>query len=201
MSARTAAIGFSVHSGWAAMVAIGGTAAAPTLLHRSRVLLIDDYDPDAKQPYHAVEFLCVEEATGRLDAYMAVATRRAQDSIQAQSEQLKQRGFALKTVGILESSSRKHVALSSILASHALIHAAEGDHFRNALAVSAEQLRFEVFRLPVRVLEEHAMKCLKLQRKGLLDTVNGLGREAGPPWGADQKKAALLAWTLLEQKR
>lgn len=183
------------------MVAIGGTAAAPALLHRSRVLLIDDHDPDAKQPYHAVEFLCVEEATGRLDAYMAVATRRAQVSIQAQSEQLKQRGFALKTVGILESSSRKHVALSSILASHALIHAAEGDHFRNALAVSAEQLRFEVFRLPVRVLEEHALKSLKLQRKRLLDTVNGLGREAGPPWGADQKKAALLAWTLLEQKR
>jgi hypothetical protein len=31
----------------------------------------------------------------------------------------------------------------------------------------------------------------------MLDTVNDLGRQVGPPWGADQKKAALLAWSLL----
>ena len=79
MSARTAAIGFSAHSGWAAMVVLGGTTAAPNLLDRSRVTLIDDRDPEAKQPYHAVEFLCVEEATGRLDGYLSVATRMARD--------------------------------------------------------------------------------------------------------------------------
>ncbi len=56
------------------MVVLGGSAAAPELLARSRVQLIDDHDPESKQPYHAVEFLCVEEATGRLDGYMAVAT-------------------------------------------------------------------------------------------------------------------------------
>jgi hypothetical protein len=33
----------------------------------------------------------------------------------------------------------------------------------------------------------------------ILDIVNELGRDEGPPWGADQKKAALLAWTLLQQ--
>jgi hypothetical protein len=199
MSARTAAIGFSAHAGWAAMVVLGGTTAAPNLLDRSRVTLIDDRDPEAKQPYHAVEFLCVEEATGRLDGYLAVATRMAQESIQGESEKLEELGIALKSVGILESSSRKHLALSSILASHALIHAAEGDHYRNALSAAAEQLRLEVCRLQARALEEHAMKCLRLPLKRLLDTVNGLGREIGPPWGADQKKAALLAWTLLNK--
>ncbi len=50
----------------------------------------------SKQPYHAVEFLCVEEATGRLDGYMAVATRLAHDFIRAQSEQLKERGISHK---------------------------------------------------------------------------------------------------------
>lgn len=198
--ARTAAIGFSAHSGWAAMVVLGGTTAAPNLLDRSRVTLIDERDPEAKQPYHAVEFLCVEEATGRLDGYLSVATRMAQAAMEAESEKLKRLGLALKSVGILESSSRKDIALSSILASHALIHAAEGDHYRNALSAAAEQLRLEVCRLQSRALEEHAMKCLRLPRKRLLDTVNGLGREVGPPWGADQKKAALLAWTLLKDK-
>ena len=200
MSARTAAIGFSAHSGWAAMVVLGGTMAAPSLLDRSRVSLIDDRDPEAKQPYHAVEFLCVEEATGRLDGYLSVAIRMARESIQAQSEKLGNLGIALKSVGILESSSRKDIPLSSILASHALIHAAEGDHYRNALSAAAELLRLEVCRLQARALEEHAMKCLRLPHKRLLDTVSGLGREVGPPWGADQKKAALLAWTLLKDK-
>jgi hypothetical protein len=200
MLARTAAIGFTAHAGWAAMVVLGGTTAAPKLLDRSRVTLIDDRDPEAKQPYHAVEFLCIEEATGRLDGYLSVATRMARESIDAESEKLRKRRIALKSVGILESSSRKHIALSSILSSHALIHAAEGDHYRNALSAAAQQLRLEVCRLPARALNEHAMTCLRLPLKRLLDTVNGLGREVGPPWGADQKKAALLAWTLLKDK-
>jgi hypothetical protein len=182
------------------MVVLGGTTAAPSLLDRCRVTLIDECDPDAKQPYHAVEFLCVEEATGRLDGYLAAATRMAQESIAAESKKLKELGIALTSVGILESSSRKNMALASILASHALIHAAEGDHYRNALSAAAEHLRLEVCRLQARALEAHAMQCLRLPLKSLLDTVNGLGREVGPPWGADQKKAALLAWTLLKGK-
>jgi hypothetical protein len=197
LSAATAAIGFSPHSGWAAMVVLGGTAAEPELLGRSRVLLIDDHDPESKQPYHAVEFLCVEEATGRLDGYMAVATRLAQDSIHAQSVQLKERGIAVKSVGIIESSSRKQISLPSILASHALIHAADGDHFRNALFVAAEQCRLRVCRIPAKGLEDHAGKYLHLPVNRILETVKNLGAGKGPPWGADQKKAALLAWTLL----
>ena len=108
------------------MIVLGGSAAAPQLLARSRVQLIDAHDPESKQPYHAVEFLCVEEATGRLDGYMAVATRLAHDAIRAQFEQLKNAASSPKSVGILDSSSRKQVSLPAILASHAFIHAADG---------------------------------------------------------------------------
>ena len=196
-TAATAAIGFSPHSGWAAMVVLGGPAAAPSLLARSRVPLIDDHDPDSKQPYHAVEFLCVEEATGRLDGYMAVATGMAQAALRAQFEEFKGRDISVKAVGIVDSSSRKQVALPSILASHALIHAADGDHFRNALFVAAEQCRLQVCRIPAKGLEAHAAKSLRRPVGKILATVDQLGVGKGPPWGADQKKAALLAWTLL----
>jgi hypothetical protein len=181
------------------MVVLGGTAADPTLLARSRLQLIDDHDPESKQPYHAVEFLCVEEATGRLDGYMAVATGRAQAALRAQLEELKGRDISLKSVGIIDSSSRKRVSLQSILASHALIHAADGDHFRNALHAAAEQCRLGVCRVPAKALEAHAGKCLHMPASRMFDIVNKLGRDRGPPWGADQKKAALLAWTLLQQ--
>jgi hypothetical protein len=197
MAAQTAAIGFSAHSGWAALVVLGGDAAAPELLARSRVQLIDEHDPESKQPYHAVEFLCVEEATGRLDGYMSVATNLAYDCIRAHREQLKGRGISIGSVGIVDSSSRKQIPLPSILASHALIHAADGDHFRNALFVAAEQCSLQVCRTPARELENHASKCLRRPVQQILETVNKLGLGKGPPWGADQKKAALLAWTLL----
>lgn len=182
------------------MVVLGGTAAAPELLARARVQLIDDQDAESKQPYHAVEFLCVEEATGRLDGYMAVATRLAQDFIRARSEQFKERGIAIRSVGIIDSSSRKQISLPSILASHALIHAADGDHFRNALCVAAEQCRLQVYRVPARDLEQHAGKCLRLPVDRMLATVKNLGLGKGAPWGADQKKAALLAWSLLGER-
>jgi hypothetical protein len=197
MAAQSAAFGFSAHSGWAAMVVIGRAASKPSVLARSRVELIDDHDPESKQPYHAVEFLCVEEAAGRLRGYLEVAVGLAYAAIETQRKAVTQRGYQVKSVGIIESAGRKEVSLSSILKSHALIHGAEGDHFRNALSAAAQGLGLRVNRIRARDLEDHAVSQLRLPLKSMLDTVNDLGRQVGPPWGADQKKAALLAWTLL----
>src|SRR5277367_1882285 len=143
MATQSAAIGFSPHSGWAVMIALALTPSGPCVLARSRVQLIDDHDPDSKQPYHAVEFLCVEEATGRLAGYMEAARNLAYAAIRRQTEDLNSRGFAVERAGIIESAGRKPSLLSSILASHALIHAADGDHFRNALWAAAEQCGLE----------------------------------------------------------
>jgi hypothetical protein len=197
MAAQTAAIAFSPHSGWAAMIVLNSSAAGLRVLGRARVELIDAHDPESKQPYHTVEFLCVEEATGRLDGYMAVATTLARSAIQAQTQDLKERGYQLKSIGIVDSASRKQISLSSILASHALIHAAEGDHFRNALSAAVELLGLRACRVQARALQDLAMDSLRLPKTRVLDTVNELGRQVGPPWGADQKQAALLAWILL----
>jgi hypothetical protein len=197
MAAQTAAFGFCAHSGWAAMIVLGGAPAGPRVLARSRVALIDDRDTESKQPYHAVEFLCLEEATGRLRGYLEVATAMAHAAIETQCAAVTRLGYEPKIVGIIESAGRKPSSLSSILKSHALIHAAEGDHFRNALSAAAEGQGLGVRRIQARVLEDHAVKLLRLPVKAMLDTVNSWGRQIGPPWGADQKKAALLAWTLL----
>ena len=183
------------------MVVIGGTPAEPSLLARSRVALMDEHDPLSKQPYHTVEFMCLEEATGRLDSYLSTATSMAHTSIQAQVQALEAGGIVLRHAGILESSGRKGGSLSSILASHALIHGADGDHFRNALAGAAGQQRLRLHRIRVRDIEAHAVERLRKPIGRLLKTVDELGRGVGPPWGADQKKAALLAWSLLADGR
>jgi hypothetical protein len=197
MAARTAAIGFSAHSGWAAMIVLGSAPADLRVLARARVELMDAHDPESKQPYHAVEFCCVEEAAGRLRGYLEVATAMAYAAIESHCAAVTGLGYQVKSVGILESAGRKPGSLSSILASHALIHAADGDHYRNALSAAAERHGLRVCRIQARALEDNAVSQLRLRLKPMLDTVNNLGRQVGPPWGADQKKAALLAWTLL----
>jgi hypothetical protein len=194
-----AVVGFAPHSGWAAAVVLGGSRADPRILARSRVEMADARDPESKRPYHAVEALGVEEAARRVARYMAVAERMAYAAIQTLARDAVTLGFRASAVGILESSGRKGGSLPSILASHALIHTADGDHFRQALAAAAERSDLAVSRVPARDLDAEAEARLRRPLPGLQDTVKQLGRQVGPPWGADQKMAALLAWLLLEE--
>jgi hypothetical protein len=179
------------------MVVLANTAARISVLVRSRIDLIDARDPDSKHPYHTVEFFSLDAAAARLTEYMRVASAKAYSAINTQCAAMCEQGFRLTSVGILDSSGRKPGSLAAILASHALIHGAEGDHFRNALSAAAELNGLSVYRTPSRTLENQAAERLCLPLPRILDTVNGLGRQVGPPWGADQKKAALLAWSLL----
>jgi hypothetical protein len=102
-------------------------------------------------------------------------------------------------MGVLDSSGRKGASLPLILASHALIHTADGEHFRNALAAAAEVLGLRVSRVPARDVEALAQATLGLPPDLLQHAVADMGRPLGAPWGADQKKAALLGWTLLRR--
>ena len=179
------------------MVVLSNHAARLSVLARSRIDLIDASDPDSKLPYHTVEFLGLDAAALRLTEYRAVAEGLAYTAIHARCAALSEQGFKLKSVGILDALPRKPSPLATILASHALIHGAEGAHFRDALSAAAQRDGLKVYRTPGRTVENHAVQRLHLPLPSILHTVNELGRQVGPPWGADQKKAALLAWTLL----
>jgi len=199
VTSEVAAMGFAPHSGWAVVVALGGPRADPRVLARSRVELADHSNPESRQPYHAVEALGIDEAARRLAGYLAVAERMAGAAIRALAQDLVRRGYRPAWAGILESSGRKGSSLASTLASHALIHAADGDHFRQALAAAAERSGLEVSRVRWRDLEAQSEAQLGLPASRLEKVVKELGRPVGSPWGADQKMAALLAWLLLPQ--
>ncbi len=198
MRPPVAAMGVAAHSGWAAVVALGRTPKGPQVLARSRVDLIEEGIPESKQPYHAIEALALEEASQRLDRYRAQAEGRAHAALCNLQHELEGRGFRLASVGILDSSGRKGGSLKFILASHAAIHTADGDHFRNALGTAAQAFGLDVKRVPARDLETRAAACMHQPVNLLADAVRQLGKQVGSPWGADQKQAALLAWLLLE---
>lgn len=179
------------------MVVIGGTAVMPRVLARERLELAEASLSGSKQPYHAIEELTLDVAGERLAAYQAASARLAAEGIRTLVQIARTGGIEPLAAGILDSSGRAGATLATILASHALIHTADGNHFREALESGCSAAGVPATRLRRRDLATHAARELKRSGSALRATVTNLGREAGAPWGADQKEAALLAWLLL----
>jgi hypothetical protein len=190
-------LGFAPHSGWAAAVVVAGTASAPRVLLRERVELVDAADAGAKQPYHTLEDVPPEQARSRLAQFEQSAQTLAARAVRSLAARAQQAGASTAAAGILDSTGRRGATLEAILTSHALIHTADGDHFRAALARGCDSLGVPVTRWPRRGLEERAAAALKRSPGSLARALGALGLGLGAPWGVDQKSAALIAWLLL----
>jgi hypothetical protein len=69
--ARTipAALGLRVHSGWAALIVVGGSTRAPEISARRRIEMADPRLPGSQQPYHAAEGLELAKAAALLKRF------------------------------------------------------------------------------------------------------------------------------------
>lgn len=190
-------LGFAPHSGWAAVVMLGGAPTGPRVLARERLALTEEGLDGSEQPYHALEALPLPEARRRLERFEASATRLAVSALQSLLQRADASGMRLKAGGILDSSGRSDATLEATLASHALIHTADGNHFRAALARACEAQGLAVARVVQRELPARASAALERTPEQLARAVANLGTGLGAPWGVDQKSAALLAWLLL----
>jgi hypothetical protein len=108
-------------------------------------------------------------------------------------------GGRVRGLGILDSSGRAGRSLADILASHALIHTADGEHYRTALAAAAATCGLGVVRVAARDLARRATEVAGGREVDAL--LKRVGRDVGPPWAADQKNAALLGFIVLEGGR
>jgi len=88
-------------------------------------------------------------------------------------------------------------SLEATRASHALIHAAEGEHFRTAVASAAARVGQRVVRIAAKALPVQAAAAAGESADVVAALLKAADRGLGPPWGADQKSAALLAWLVL----
>ncbi len=192
-------LGFAPHSGWAVAVGVVEAQGGFRALVRERVAMTEADVPESRQPYHAVEGLPVGDAAKRLAAWAARAEEMATGAVREMVERLDRNGCRIVGVGVLESAGRKGKSLADVLASHALIHTADGDHFRAALAGAAVRCGLAVVRVPARELASRVEAATGLQSKALAVLLGQAGREMGPPWTSDQKSAALLAWLVLKQ--
>src|SRR5271169_6179563 len=158
---QAAALGFATHSGWNALVVVAGTPREPEVALRDRILLADETLPGSKQPYHYVEDWSLPEAKRHLDKLSKSAQTMAGAALGLVLKRLDDQGLRPKKAGILESSGRKGVPLERILASHALIHTADGEHFREALELACASCGLTVERVPQKVLLGRASDTLR----------------------------------------
>jgi hypothetical protein len=92
-------------------------------------------------------------------------------------------------------------ASAKILASHALIHAAEGEFFREAFSKACEDLDLSVTGFRERSLDECVQTTFGKGAGRMRQQISTLGRSLGPPWTKDQKTASLAALVILANKQ
>jgi hypothetical protein len=199
MAAR-AAVGFRAHSGWAAAVAVAGPANAPTAIARRRIEMVDQGVPGAAQPYHAAAGLNIRDAERIVTNCAARAALLAQRALAAMVEELLGAGYAVTGCGLLLASGRPLPALESILASHPLIHTAEGELFREALRAASRECGVPMAVVKERELFTRGTSELGIPEDALQRRLSEMGRAMGSPWRQDEKYAAMAGWLALAEE-
>jgi hypothetical protein len=111
--------------------------------------------------------------------------------------ELDERQYQIVGSAVLLASGRPLPSLSKILASHPLIHTAEGEFFRNAVRKACERLKISVSATSERELDEQAKNAFGNEAARVQRMISSLGSSIGPPWTKDHKTAALAAFMIL----
>ncbi|MGB0033856.1 MAG: hypothetical protein WBP79_00080 [Candidatus Acidiferrales bacterium] len=197
---KSAAVGFRVHSGWTALVALAVTKGTPSVLARQRVHLVKTFTYEFRQPYHTALKLPLDEARAFVSHSQAEARGLAFRAIRELEAGLKAQSYKLTRCGLLLASGRPLPRLPQILASHAQIHTADGELFREALLHASARCGLETVTVKERELVDATSRALRLKPGDLTRRVTELGRPLGPPWSQDEKFASLAAWLALLSK-
>ena len=194
---KQATVGFRTHSGWAAMVAVCMEKGAPRVLVRERVQLVETFSYRFRQPYHTAEKLPLGEARKFVALVQADAERLAHRAIHKLQCDLEKQDSRATRCSLLEASGKTLPSFEKILASHALIHTADGELFREALLCAAKSSRLATVKIRERQLLEIGEQALRTEPGALARRLAELGRPLGSPWSQDEKFATLAAWLAL----
>jgi len=194
---KRAAIGFRVHSGWAAVVAVCVEKGTPVVLARQRVHLVETFTHEFRQPYHTAEKMLDGQAREFISRMQAEARRLAYRAVRELASRTQEQGVKLTRCGLLLASGRPLPALEKILASHALIHTADGELFREAILHASSRCGLRNFRVKDKELLDRTAQVFHAKPKELMRCVTELGRSFGAPWSQDEKFATFTAWLAL----
>ncbi|MEJ7584122.1 MAG: hypothetical protein WKF43_08535 [Acidimicrobiales bacterium] len=185
------ALGVRDHSGWAVVVAVAGDVTAPDVVLRERVALLDPDLP--RQPYHAAVDLDLPEAATLIEQVERSAEHEAASMLNRVLADLAVTGHRVACIAVAAVTVAVPDSLEMVLSSHALLHAAEGELYREALAEAAAGEGLPVTRFLHKTVMADAAACLGVSGDEVRRTMNALGKDLGPPWQKDHKEATAAA--------
>jgi hypothetical protein len=141
----------------------------------------------------------LEKARVFVEGSLSEAKRLAGSALRSTQKELGNKGYELARGALLLASGKALPGLEGILRSHALIHTADGEHFREALRHSCVDCGVEITCIKERELLDRSVKTLGMKREKLLRRLTELGTGFGAPWTQDEKYAALAAWLVLAE--
>jgi hypothetical protein len=141
------------------------------------------------QPYHAAKYLEFNKAREFLDRCGKASLGMAKSAI---SDLI--RSHSVTACAILMGSGRATGTIEATLASHAAIHTAEGEFFREAIAQAALECGLDCRKIREKELFAIAQREFRIDVR---DWVEGLRKSLGPPWTQDEKYAAMAGWLAL----
>ncbi len=165
------------------------------VVDRCRMELVEE--AWARQPYHAAGNLKPDAARERVKRGVQDAYRIAAREVRAAVLREQNRGNDVVACAVLVGDPMPAWSVDEILAVHFRMHKAEGALFKEALASAVEACGQILFRVPEKELARRGRLTLRVEASELEMKVEVLGKRAGPPWGKDQKEAAMAAMVAL----
>jgi hypothetical protein len=178
-------------------VLLTGSDTSLRIVDSGTVALADPDEPDARQPYHA-GFGTAREPGKALSRLVASIKRFGRRSMNETLRRYADSGVAICGAGVVVGSL---IDPRDIANDHIRIHALEGQLFRTVVQDGLARHRLACSTWRERHLIQVATKQLGRSERRLQDVLAALGRDAPGPWRAEQKRAALAAWLVLEGRK
>jgi len=186
-----AALGLSMHTGWAVAVVVSGTTDDPQVVERRRLTLCDESLP--RMVFHACEGLPVDEAehlVGQVrDSAAALTERGIGDLVEAR----RRADDPIRAVVLVGKEPEPPPDLPTVLGSHRLIHTAEGALYKELAADTCRRARLRPAYEPPNDLPAAVAGALGVDEGTVAELLTRTGKALGPPWQADHKHAFLAA--------
>lgn len=187
------ALGFRVHTGWAAMVAVHGELPVVEVIRRQRIELLPAEAGVPRFVYHEASEMDLKHASALVKRATEAARKAAIKAVRNAVKQLRAPGCEVVAAAVPTSSARAPVDLKAILSSHSYIHSAEGELFRGALVAACEACGLRVVTPRERDVWREAAASVRFAVDDLQRHVEAMKKTIGPPWSADQKIATAAA--------
>jgi hypothetical protein len=190
------ALGFKPHTGWAIAVLVSGDAHAPHVLVRERIDLV---------PQHLERFAYhqAQEAGLTVDA-AARSIAEIEDGVDiATTEAVKELAATAAAHGTLVAAGvighpQEVPPLAKVLASHTLLHTAEGELYRSAIEEAAADLGIVTVPVAPKQTVAEVAAALGVGTTALDDRLTALRKELGAPWQKDHREATAAALLALQ---